>query len=250
MRNLILFSIAIASAFVIEGCTSPNEENELETVEYNVLQQTECIFNKVNIRVGYDTVYLEPDKYIPTTDMGSISGPYLIHTHQTEWNEKFGCTLIDWYVTEIHTEQWWAYKGNSRNINSEETFIITDNHQIIHTIKATNEAITFNVKSVITDTSKITERLSSCSKSGFASRDLVYDNYGRLVSDEKRMIYDDTDEPYVLYDIETKYDTEFIFVCKDEAHRSNKVYLYYYYKKEEIEHLERYTLVPAPVNNE
>jgi hypothetical protein len=239
MRNLILFSIAIASAFVIEGCTSPNEENEQKTVTYNILERNSYDV-KYNTIVVYDTIQLYPDVLInqwwPTGALSSYN--FVDYKLTNVYDEELGGFYVDWGIRETIVDTTWCWYPYKEKINSEETFTITDNNQIIRTVKATNVATTFNIRNRITDTARIADRLNSCSKIKF----ICYPSLQPL--------YYNTDKPSVLYEIEGRYDDELMFVCNDEVHRSNKVFVYYFYKTENHEHLESYTLVPAPIDNE
>lgn len=256
MRKLVLFSMALISISAIEGCTSPNEENEMETVTYNILERNsysmEC--GKVVERL-YDTIQLYPDVLITTElPVGALNSYNFSNYEWTDVCDERGYRYIDWGVKETVTYYtiWFWYPRDGKN-NSKETFTITDNNQIIRTVKATNETTTFNIRSRITDTAKIADRLNSCSKIGFVhytSFCVDSDGLHPNLDQKGQLFYYNTDKPSVLYEIEGRYDDELMFVCNDEVHRSNKVFVYYFYKKGDDEHLESYTLVPAPIDNE
>lgn len=251
MRNLILFSMAIASAFAIEGCTSPNEENE--TVTYNILERINYTagYTPIVAECIYDTIQLYPD--ILMTPCLSEYNDYYNHTTvdikvTNVFDKQNDCPYIDWVVNmSVILDTTWFWRAYIDRLNSTETLTITDKNQIIRTIKATNEATIFNIRKRITDTSRISARLNACSKIGFVGPP---SQSGETQFQKGQPLYYDTDKPSVLYEIEGRYDDEFMFVCNDEVHRSNKVYLYYFYKIEENENLARYTLVPALIDNE
>lgn len=235
--------MTLISMSVIEGCTSPNEENEQKTVTYNILERNsyDVRYNTMVAERIYDTIQLYPDVLITSWwPTGALYNYNFFNYKLTDvYDEYWESYYVDWGVREtiIYDTTWYWYPYKEK-INSEETFTITDNNQIIRTVKATNVTTTFNIRNRITDTARIADRLNSCSKIKFIS-------YPSL-----QPLYYNTDKPSVLYEIEGRYDDELMFVCNDEVHRSNKVFVYYFYKTENHEHLESYTLVPAPVDNE
>lgn len=260
MNKLFYISMAIASAFAIEGCTSPNEENEMETVTYNVLNLRSysfCFYETTDLK----TVYIEdPEQYFnerPTNyyeiyeskfrgviekvfpDFYDANGEQnaKYHRRQVIYSRNYNgdCWMpeppIVGYVIEYPTDSTYYFSySSSKTFNNEETFVIMDNNQIVHTEKKTGVATTFNVIRTITDTAQIAERIYSCSNKA---------DYPEL-----------TRKPYALFDIEGPNDDEFMFLCDDEVNRSNKVFLYHFTKKRNNGILEKFTLVPAPVNNE
>jgi len=248
--------MAIASVFVIEGCTSPNEGNEQETVTYNILERynySAGYVTSVAERI-YDTIQLYPEILI-TPNSNLFSNYYNSNTVGIKltdiYDERDNIPYVDWVVSvSVTLDTTWFWRAYNDKINNKETISITDNNQIIHTIKATNEATTFNIRNKITDTTRIAARLNECSKIGFVGPPSDFIDSNGQPFRKWQPLYYNTDKPSVLYEIEGRYDDEFMFVCNDEVHRSNKVYLYYFYKIEENENLARYTLVPAPVNNE
>lgn len=259
MNKFLFISMAIASAFVIEGCTSPNEENEMETVTYNVLnlrsysldfyettelkavyiEDPEQYFNErpTNYYEIYETKFRDavvkifPDFYDAN---GKENAKYrrtqVIYSKNYNGDYWMPEPPVVGYIIQYPVDSTYYFSNNSsKTINNEETFVITDNSQIVHIEKKTGVSTTFNVIRTITDTAQITDHIYSCSKA----------DYPNLIS-----------KPYVLYDIEGPNDDEFMFLCNDEVNRSNKVFLYHFTKNGNNGYLINYTMVPIPTDKE
>ena len=259
MRKLVLFSMALISMSAIEGCTSPNEENEMETITYNVLNLRSYSLS-FHETTELKTVYIEdPDQYFnerPTNyyeiyeskfraaiekifpDYYDANGKQNAKYHRTEVIYSRNYNGDYWmpeppvvgYIIQYPIDSTFYFDYNSsKTINNEETFVIMDNNQIVHTEKKTGITTTFNVIRTITDTAQITEHIHTCSNEA---------DYPGL-----------TCKPYALFDIEGPNDDEFMFLCDDEINRSNKVFLYHFSKKGNYGSLVEYTMVPIMIDN-